>query len=380
MPDCSRVRPSLSVADRVRPLRLRVPAVCWAPLSLLLGLLMLDILIRLESERWQRHSPDDYAARVEGCASEPRLFVVLGGSPVSEGLDPDMMAGFLWYGETLVNGYAIGLPGGTTTDFYHAARLACPTPPRLLIYGITASDMNDRRNEPHGVHSLMAWRDLLYLASIRPDATEWAVRHYLQSRLGDCWAAFRYRHGIRMWAAFEADRIWPGCCPDTTRQARELAEYSRRLRSGRGYAPAAGFEHRRYDRVKAENLVQPPFGFLDGYRTGSHLRYLDALIDWTDTAGIDLVLVDMPVTADLESRYASAITEYRDRLKLWEREHGVRVVRADRQAVGLDDAQFADLIHLNRDGARRLSLWLRQQLEAVPDNNLLRTLAEGRRR
>jgi len=379
MPNLSCVRPSIAGVGQFRFIQVQMPVACWGVVSFILVLLLLDLLIRLQCDRWQRHSPDDYAARVDGCAREARQFVVIGGSPVSEGLDPEVMAGFRWQGEKLVNGYAVGLPGGTTTDFYHAARLACPTPPRLLIYGITASDLNDRRNEPHGVYSLLSWRDLLRLMTIRPDAAEWTARHFLQSRLGDCWAAFRYRHGIRMWAALEADRIWPGCCPEASGQARELAEYSRRLQCGRGYAPAAGFEYRRYDRVKAENLEQPPFGFLDDYRTGSHWKYLDALMAWTEAEGIDLVLVDMPVTADLESRYASAMNEYSRRLQQWEREHGVRILRAERNQVGLGDEQFADLIHLNRDGARRLSAWLRQQLDSVPEHALPRILAEGRR-
>jgi hypothetical protein len=33
--------------------------------------------------------------------------------------------------------------------------------------------------------------------------------------------------------------------------------------------------------------------------------------------------------------------------------------------VGLDDADFSDLIHLNARGTARLSVWLRQQLATV---------------
>ena len=40
----------------------------------------------------------------------------------------------------------------------------------------------------------------------------------------------------------------------------------------------------------------------------------------------------------------------------------MRVLRANRTAVGLDDRHFADLIHLNADGARILSEWIRREL------------------
>ena len=38
------------------------------------------------------------------------------------------------------------------------------------------------------------------------------------------------------------------------------------------------------------------------------------------------------------------------------------VLRASREAVGVTDADFADLIHLNASGTARLSAWLRQAL------------------
>ncbi|HET6573999.1 MAG TPA: hypothetical protein VFG68_10385, partial [Fimbriiglobus sp.] len=40
----------------------------------------------------------------------------------------------------------------------------------------------------------------------------------------------------------------------------------------------------------------------------------------------------------------------------------VTVLRATREAVGLTDRHFADLIHLNAVGARMLSEWLRDRL------------------
>jgi hypothetical protein len=323
--------------------KLRTPALVFA------ALLGFDFLIAANRDRWERYSPDDYAERVRGCAASPRDFVVVGGSPVAEGIDPDRIG---------PNGYAIGLSGGTTTDMYYALTHACPTPPRVLVYGVSVSDMNDSRNEPHGPHSLMTWGDLAECVRTRPDVAEWETRHFLQARLGRCWAAFRYRHGIRMWAAATADEAFPGSFPASAKEARDGRTLSESLRTGSGYVPTAGFAFRQYDNVKATNAPQPPFGFLDKYRTGSHLKYVDKMLDWAGERGSEIVLVEMPVTADLEAKYAAAVAEFRTRLAEIEARRRVRIVRATRDAVGLTDADFADLIHLNHVGARKLSTWV----------------------
>jgi hypothetical protein len=341
--------------------KLRTPAL------ILLGLIGIDIAVRLTADTWARHSPDDYAERVDGCAARPRDFVLVGGSPVSEGLYPTFVAGsgFGWRGELLTDGYAVGLPGATTSDVYHAVLRTCPVPPKLLVYGITASDINDARGEPHGPYSLMTWGDLREWMNVRPDAGSWAAKHFLQGRLTNAWAAYRYRHGVRMWATLRADAAFPGCCPEAIREAKELAAYSEALRSGEGYAPAAGFAKTRYDEVKRVGGTTPPFNFLDKYRTGSHLKYLHRMLDWAAERGTAVVLVDMPVTADLEARYPDAIAEYQARLAEVEAARGVKVLRASRDAVGLDDTHFADVIHLNAVGARMLSRWMQERLVEV---------------
>lgn len=313
---------------------------------------------------WDRHSPDDYATRVNACAREPRDVVFLGGSPVAEGIDPDRIAGVPWGGRPAASVYALGLSGGTTSDFYHAVLRGCPTPPRLIVYGMTASDVNDSRHEPHGPYSLMTWGDLVRWVRLRPESTEWVTRHFVLARIGQASNVFRYRHGIRMWAATEADRQMPGSCPEAIREADELRERADTLLAGSGYAPARGFAIGRYDQVKAAGLKKE-FPYLRKYRTGSHLKYLDRLIGWCNEREVELVLIDMPVTADLEATYSAEFAEYRSRLQEIERGRAVRVVRASREAVGLNDAHFADLIHMNRDGAQVFSEWVRRQLEAI---------------
>lgn len=326
------------------------------PLSVLLALVVIDLGVLATADTWDRHSPDDYAARVDGCLKERRDVVFVGGSTVSEGIVPAEIVGATWDGEPLRSAYAVGLPGGTTSEFYHAVKLACPQPPRLLVYGITASDLNDSRHEPHGPASLMTLGDTVEWATTRPDSREWVVRQYALARLSRAWSLWRYRHGIRMWAAYQFD-------PSV--EAVQLRAYADALRGGDGYAPAAGFVEQRYDAVKASNSPLPPFAFLDRYTTGSHRTYLHKLIRWTRESGVALVLVDMPVTADLEAKHAAAFAEYRRLLAEDEAAFGLTVIRAHRDLVGLTDAGFADTIHLNGVGARVFSRWLRAKLDAL---------------
>jgi hypothetical protein len=324
-----------------------------------------DRLIGRFVSTWERHSPDDYVARVLGCRCEPRDLVFVGGSPVAEGIDPARISGLPWGDRPLTSVYALGMSGGTTSDFYHAVIHSCQPPPRVLVYGITASDINDSRHEPHGPYSLMTWGDLVRWVRLRPEAGEWVTRHFLLSRLGQASNLFRYRHGIRMWAVTQADRVQPGCCPEAIREADELRERADTLTGGDGYAPARGFAVGRYDQVKKAGLAPTEFPYLRKYRTGSHLKYLHRLIDWCGMNNVELILIDMPVTEDLELMYPAEFAEFRTRLGEVERDRAVRVVRASRETTGLTDAHFADLIHMNRDGATLFSEWVRGNLGSI---------------
>jgi hypothetical protein len=333
------------------------------PAFVVVGLVLLDLVAFAARGTFAPYAPDDYAEKVAGCAARRSDLVIVGGSPVAEGIDPGRLTGLRWESGRLDSAYALGLPGGTVTDFFHAVTRACPTPPRLLVYGVTASDWNDARNEPHGMYSLMTWDDVVRCRMLRPDAAGWVTKQYLEGRFARASAVFRYRNGIRLWAAVRADAVWPGCCPETVKEARNQSAYLAALRHGSGYAPAAWFVHRRYDSAKAAGDPGPPFGFLDKYRIGSHLRYLDELLAWASDRGVAVVLVDMPVTADLEAKYASAFAEYRARLAEWETTRNLVVIRASRDVVGLTDADFGDVIHLNGTGAVKFSTWLRAELE-----------------
>lgn len=327
------------------------------------AVILLDWGVGQFAEVWARYSPDEYAERVTTCAKQPRDYVIVGGSPVAEGIDPAQLQGMHWQGRALHDGYAVGLSGGTTSEVYHAMQRACPTGPDLLIYGITATDLNDSRHEPHGPYSLMTTSDWFDWVRSRPKTAEWVTRHYWSGRAARVSSIWHGKYGIRMWAAEQIDQNCPGSCPDSAREAIANRELTDRLRNGNGYAPAAGFVHQRYDHAKAVKQQLAPFAYLDKYRIGAHLTYLDRLIDWAHQRGTDLVLVDMPVTADLEAKYPQEVALYRSTLREFVSARGLVLIEASREAVKLDDSDFADLIHLNGGGARKLSVWLRAALE-----------------
>jgi hypothetical protein len=326
------------------------------------GLVSLDLVIAAHRNTWRTYSPDDYADKVRACHHYCPDLIVVGGSPVSEGIDPEQLRGTNWNGNRIERAFALGLPGATAAEIYHATEHGVGRPPKLLVYGISATDVNDRRNEPHGPASLMTWRDLREFRRLRPESSEWVTRHFLQSRLGHSWQLFRYRDGIRLWAADLLDSAFPGAAPESAAEARRNRTQAQLLHIN-GYAPNPEMVNRRYSEMKAAGWVAPPLNSLDGYRLGSHGSYVERLLNWAKDRDVAVVLVDMPVTRDLEDRYPTVYECYRAWLAQLERERGVSIIRASRESVNLDDRHFADLIHLNGEGATKLSVWLRSQLE-----------------
>jgi hypothetical protein len=348
--------------------------------SFLLGLVVLDFVVWSNRTLWDTYAPDDYAARLEGCRRRPRDLVVVGGSAVTEGIDPSLLAGVVWQGQRLADVYSLGLPGATTTECWHALRHGLAAPPRLLVCGITASDLNDRRNEPHGPYELMELSDLVSWWRTKPTSGEWATRQFVQGRLTHIWQLYRQREGIRLWAGLRVEQIWPGSFPDTAREAQSKLDHGMNLHGQTGFAPNAVLRTLRFDQMKERNGPPDRFGFLDGFRLGDHLKYLERMLDWAADKGVSVVLVDMPVTADLDERlYPAVFTQFRAALADIERSRGVRVLRPSRAELGLTDAQFADLIHLNGDGCTRLSGWLRQQLADQQEQNPAATRVEAAR-
>jgi hypothetical protein len=340
-----------------RLLRLRVI------LYLLLCLIFVDRLVWSQRRLWRSYDPDEYRERLRDCERETYDVVLVGGSPVCEGLDPALLAGMSWRGSCANRVYNLGLPGGTTTEVWYAVKHALKSQPKLVIYGITATDLNDGRAEPHGPGTLMDAADVAEWTRRRPDAAEWCIRRYGLARVTELWKLYYFRNAIRLWTCHQVERWLPGTCSQTAADAAQELDFTAHLRQGRGYAPRPNFRDSRLDLIKAVGAPLPPFTFLDDFHLGGHLSYLHSLIDWAKQHGVELLLVDMPVSADLERLYSREYTAYREALADVERNRRVAVLRVSRSMVGLDDSSFADLIHLNLSGTRRLSSWLK---DAVP--------------
>lgn len=330
----------------------------------LIGLACVDALVAHHRQFFECYDPDDYAIRVRNCRRQPRDAILIGGSPVSEGIDPSVLQNLDWQGESLQSIFNLGLPGGTMTDFWHALRHAVEQPPRLVVYGITASDLNDHRQEPHGVYSLVDPLDLARWVQTKPASAGWAVKHYARARTSNLWQLYRYRNAIRLWAAHHTESVWPGSFPVAAADADRHLAYAADLQRSDGYAPDRACQARRLDLMKAAGWRCESFHFLDGYQLGDHVRYLHKLVDWAADHRVSLVLVDMPVSAELdEGAHAAEFGHFRAALADIERSRGVKVLRATRAAVGLGDEHFADWIHLNAAGANRFSRWLADQLD-----------------
>src|SRR5438445_6590998 len=74
-------------------------------LFFVVGLVAVDALVYSFRTVWQSYDPDDYVSRIEGCRGREWDVVLLGGSPVSEGIDPSLLEGVRWQGRELQTVY-----------------------------------------------------------------------------------------------------------------------------------------------------------------------------------------------------------------------------------------------------------------------------------
>jgi hypothetical protein len=323
------------------------------------GLVLLDVVVIATSDVWRRHDPHDYRERFRAARADQWDCVLVGGSPVSEGIDPALLQGMAWRQGPVARVFNFGLPGGTTTEVWHAAVNGLRSPPRLLVYGITASDVNDGRNEGQGPRHLMTSGDVLTWWTTCPKSAWWCTRHYVRGRIAQSWQLYDHRRGIRLWLA----RQWPEVAPEAAAEAEKKLRFSDAIAANHGFAPREEWRKLRLDRRRAQGWQLPEFAFLNGFRLGGHLLYLERLLDWANENDTTVVLVDMPVTAELEEvRHAGVYAEYRKVVSELAARRGVAFLDGGRKAVDLTEAHFADLTHLNAAGTQRFTTWLRQEL------------------
>jgi hypothetical protein len=338
---------------------------CRVVVYLLLALLGLDLVVVAHSRLWRDYDIDPYDQHLDACR-QPWDLVLVGASPVMYGADPAVLSGTRWRGQRLDRVYNLGLVLATASEIYLAVEHGLAHPPRLLVYGVSATDFNDDRVEPHGPRHLMSLGDALRWSCDRPDAAFWCAGRFASHRVRGLWGLYAYRDGIRLWAADQAERICPGACPEVAGEARAKLAANAAVRAAHGLRTPAVSPETRLDCLKAAGKVTGSLIFMERYCLGAYLRYLDRLLDDASRRGIPVVLVDMPVPADLDQRlYPGEFQAYRAALAAAAKARGVTLLSATREAVGLSEAEFADQVHLNAGGAARFSAWLRRQLEQM---------------
>jgi hypothetical protein len=326
-----------------------------------------EVAVAANAHVWRTYDPNPYESRFRAYERRGTDLLVVGGSPAMCGLDPTILGGICWHGEPLSRAFNLGLPLGTTTDVCHAVEFALRNPPRLIVYGVMATDLHDGRIESIAARYLMGPADILDWARTHRGNKSYAFRHYTRERGNRLWPSSYYAYGMQLWLAERANQFCPTFCPEAAAAARINSRRAAEIATD-GYqrlAPVGGSPQ--LDRQKADGLVGERFSFMEGYRCGGpHLVYMHRLLDAAQRAKVPVVLVDLPVPEDLDERmYPEEFAAYRGLLEDVARNRGVPLIRADRTAVGLTDADFSDLAHVNADGAAKLSTWLRSSVAGL---------------
>jgi hypothetical protein len=332
------------------------------------GLIGLDRIVAAQAWRWDTYDPQPCRERLATCRQGRWDLLIVGGSPAMYGIDPAILTGTPWRGKPIASGFNFGLPLGTMTEARFAAAHGPPVPPRLLIYGATATDFNESRRSADGPRRLMTVADLASAATSRSQPAGWFAWNFGSEAVARSWRLYYHRRGIRLCLAGATSRVWPNLFPAEAAEAARGKGITQELRSANGFPPPPPVTRdRRLDALKADGRITDYFPFMDDYRVGAgYLADLDRMLGTAAGQGTTVVLVDMPVPADLDGRlYPNQFAVYRSALAEVASAHGVPVLQATRAAVGLTDADFCDLVHLNGTGAVKLSHWLRTAVAAA---------------
>src|SRR5437879_1869635 len=77
----------------------------------LLGLAAVDGAVARLRGVWTAYDPNEYRARLENCRRGAWDLVLVGGSPMAEGIDPAQLRGLYWHGTSLERTFNLGLAG-----------------------------------------------------------------------------------------------------------------------------------------------------------------------------------------------------------------------------------------------------------------------------
>lgn len=266
----------------------------------------------------------------------------IGNSTVQAGVNPqvfDASQGEGVNGPGAFNGSVEGLPPYGTLLFLEIWMRY--TTPEVIIYGMSPQDLNSNSPWARDItdrvkHSPLAWAEAR--RGIRGRVTAGLLEH----------SAF-YRYRSVLYNLFLRGGTMPPV-PDVYFDTRGYHSLDHRLAD----IPAA-------DRRMFYNKA----GVLNYSPRGEQMTALEHLIQYCDDNGIQLILVNMPLADEYYSQfdgpgdyqeYLSALTDVArgHTLPLWDMENLPA-------SLAFGDTEFADLNHLNHDGAQRLSSMMAEQ-------------------
>lgn len=325
-----------------------------------------NVLLAVFARVWKSYDPVFYRERLAVCQAGSWDLVVAGGSPVMSGVDVERLEGLNWKGRPLTRGFNLGLPMATTSEISLAVEHGVgKAPPRLLVYGIAATDLNGSRAEAVGPRYLMDLSDALRWARRRPRSGVKTVKQVLQERAIQACPLAVHGDGLQLWTA----DLLRSLSPEGAVQARQKLQESAALRERVGHLPRGVVQPTsRLPYRKTHGEAEPPAAFFQNYNVNGYLPELRRMLKWARREGVDVVLVAMPFAADVERAFPREFADFRAVLAQVRRDHGVRILQPTRAEVGLTDAEFNDYYHFNADGVARFSDWLRRALAALPEH------------
>jgi hypothetical protein len=268
--------------------------------------------------------------------------VFVGSSLTLTGLDPAIVArAFAAAAGREIRCFNLGVPGLSATDAAALGRVVAEDlRPWLLVYGATVLDFADSSEGPR----------LADLPWLRYRAGYFSVAGWL----ADVSRAYRYYLTYRSWLDPEARRLMARGFP-----SRQDGYYG---------MPASGMPVGGLTSPLLDRVVTRPVG-------ERHVAALDRLLAIRDD-GIELLVLEMPGPVVFSSRLV-ATAEYRhtiDRIEETIARRGVVFWRTWRELPGdlIPDTGFRDPLHLNTEGAARLSEWLGKALAAAARRGELR--------
>ena len=288
--------------------------------------------------RWGSADIDLKVEQMERLSADGGVDVVfLGSSIVNSGVDP---AAFVKQSPWATSAYNASMAAASPRVLERwAAEVVFPMlTPKTVVIGLSSRALNDNgANQQEAYDRYIHSRGrALYLGTA-------TIAQRLQSALEASLALFRLRGQIRLPFTF-VKNIKAGPRPSTITDL----GYQTHLSKHR-YESSRAFRKRMARRV------------LNNYAVGGEeLAALDAIVDAAISQGAEVYVIDMPVVeSDYVGMHPHGATDYADYEAAFARlAVDDRLQLASATSVAEDTRFFADPLHLNARGARRLVRWM----------------------